>query len=106
MFQRIFVLDKNKRPLTPCNPARARILLSQGKASVFRVVPFTIIFKYEVKEETSRVKVKVDPGSKYTGITLLLFRNGKYEVIYAIELQHKTLEIKLGLEKRRIIRRV
>ena len=53
MFQRVFVLDKNKHPLTPCTPARARILLSQGKASIFRNIPFTIILKYEVKEETS-----------------------------------------------------
>lgn len=105
MFQRVFVLDKNKKPLTPCNPARARILLSQGKASVFRMVPFSIILKYEVKDETSKVKIKVDPGSKYTGITLLLYRNGKYEVIYAIEIQHKSLEIKLGLEKRKGVRK-
>lgn len=105
MFQRVFVLDKNKCPLTPCNPARARILLNQEKACIFRNIPFTIILKYEIKEKTSKIRIKVDPGSKYTGITLLLYRNGKYEVIYAIEIQHKALEIKLGLEKRKGIRR-
>ncbi|MEQ9624144.1 RRXRR domain-containing protein, partial [Coleofasciculus chthonoplastes] len=27
---RVFVLDKNLKPLDPCHPARARELLSQG----------------------------------------------------------------------------
>ncbi|MBF0201137.1 MAG: RRXRR domain-containing protein [Desulfamplus sp.] len=35
-MQKVFVLDSNKHPLTPCKPARARILLSQGKAAVYR----------------------------------------------------------------------
>ena len=106
MTQRIFVLDKNKRALDPCHPARANELLRKKKAYVYRRFPFTIKLKYEVNTPIiSNIIVKVDPGSKYTGVTLLLYRNGKYEVIYAIEIQHKSLEIKLGLEKRRIIRR-
>jgi RRXRR protein/HNH endonuclease len=40
---RIFVLDKNKQPLMPCHPARARQLLAKGKAAVFRQAPFTLI---------------------------------------------------------------
>ena len=31
MFNRVFVLDTNKNPLTPCHPARARELLKKGK---------------------------------------------------------------------------
>ena len=38
-----FVLDTNKRPLDPVHPARARKLLSNGEAAVFRRYPFTII---------------------------------------------------------------
>ncbi|MGB8687872.1 MAG: RRXRR domain-containing protein [Microcoleus sp.] len=40
-----FVLDTNKRPLDPVPPAKARLLLNQGKAAVFRRYPFTIILK-------------------------------------------------------------
>jgi len=41
-MQRVLVLDKNKNPLMPCHSARARQLLTQGKAAVFRQYPFTI----------------------------------------------------------------
>jgi len=41
-MQRVLVLDKNKNPLMPCHSARARQLLKQGKAAVFRQYPFTI----------------------------------------------------------------
>ncbi|GEM_PF-2711163 len=44
-MQRVLVLDENKNPLMPCTPARARQLLTRGKAAVFRQYPFTIILK-------------------------------------------------------------
>ena len=44
-MQRVFVLDNNKKPLAPCNPRRARKLLSNKKAAVFKYYPFTIILK-------------------------------------------------------------
>ena len=33
-MQRVLVVDKNKQPLMPCHPARARELLNKGKAAV------------------------------------------------------------------------
>ncbi|MBV8611430.1 MAG: RRXRR domain-containing protein, partial [Singulisphaera sp.] len=41
----VFVLDTNRKPLDPCSPARARILLAKGRAAVFRRFPFTIILR-------------------------------------------------------------
>jgi hypothetical protein len=40
-MQRVLVVDKNKQPLMPCHPARARKLLKNGRAWVFRRYPFT-----------------------------------------------------------------
>jgi hypothetical protein len=37
----VFVLDTKKHPLNPVHPGRARILLTQGKAAVFKRYPFT-----------------------------------------------------------------
>ena len=37
----VFVLDTGRKPLDPCSPARARILLAKGRAAVFRRYPFT-----------------------------------------------------------------
>ena len=42
MSQRVFVLDKNKKALAPCHPARANELLRKKKAYVYRRFPFTI----------------------------------------------------------------
>jgi hypothetical protein len=72
-MNRVFVLNHDKSPLSPCRPARARILLKEGKASVWRMYPFTIILKKQKKNPTfQNTKVKVDPGSKTTGLALIL----------------------------------
>ena len=105
MAQRVFVLDTNRRPLSPCHPARARELLRKGKAAVFRRVPFTIILKYVPEGEPTPVRVKLDPGSKTTGIALVMKRRGTDEVVWAMELKHKGQEVKAKLDKRRAVRR-
>ena len=42
---RVFLRDTDRKPLTPCRPARARSTLKSGQAAVFRRYPFTIILK-------------------------------------------------------------
>ena len=49
----VFVLDKNRQPLDPCHPARARELLKAGKAAVFRRYPFTIVLKDRTVKNSS-----------------------------------------------------
>ena len=105
MAMRAFVLDTNRKPLSPCHPARARELLRKGKAAVFRRVPFTIILKYVPEGNPTPVRVKLDPGSRTTGFALTMRRHGKDEVVWAAELEHKGLEVKTKLEKRRAVRR-
>ncbi|MFM6268848.1 MAG: RRXRR domain-containing protein, partial [Dolichospermum sp.] len=41
-MSKVFVLDTEKRPLDPINPAQARQLLRNKKAAIFRQFPFTI----------------------------------------------------------------
>jgi hypothetical protein len=62
----IFVLDRNKQPLDPTHPAKARKLLKIGRAKVFRQYPFTIIMQdLEVENcVTHNHQLKIDPGSK------------------------------------------
>lgn len=97
----VFVLDTNRCPLAPCSPARARELLKKGKAAVFRRYPFTIILKREVEADPEGCQLKLDPGSKTTGIALL---SGE-KVIWAAELTHRGAQIKQRLESRRALRR-
>ncbi|PNR88598.1 HNH endonuclease [Petrotoga sp. HWH.PT.55.6.1] len=103
--QRVFVLDKNKQPLMPCHPARARELLKKGKAAVFRYHPFTIILKDREGGDTQPIQVKIDPGSKYTGVALVAdFKRGK-KVIWASVIYHRGHVIKKNLDTRRGVRR-
>ncbi|MEZ2302365.1 MAG: RNA-guided endonuclease IscB [Microcoleus sp.] len=97
----IFVLDTNKRPLTPCKPSMARKLLTAGKAAVFRRFPFTIILKKVVTATIKSITLKLDPGSKTTGIALLQGET----VIFGAELTHRGQAIKASLDSRRALRR-
>jgi len=97
----VFVLDSNKKPLDPCHPAIARKLLKNKKAAIFRRYPFTIILFKTVESSPQPVELKLDPGSKTTGIALV--RNSK--VIWAAELTHRGSFIKSNLDSRRAVRR-
>ncbi len=104
-MQRVFVLDRNKQPLMPCHPARARELLDKGKAAVYRQYPLTIILKERDSGDVQPIAFKVDPGSKTTGIALVAdFKRGK-RLIWAAELSHRGQQIKDALESRRSLRR-
>ena len=67
----VFVLDKRKKPLMPCSEKRARQLLEKCRAVVHRLFPFTIRLKDRVDGETQPVRIKVDPGSKTTGVAVV-----------------------------------
>ena len=96
------VLDTDKRPLSPCHPARARELLRDGKAAVFRRFPFTIILKRSVPDaEPQECQLKIDPGSKTTGMALV---QGD-KVIWGAEITHRGGLIRKKLEDRRARRR-
>jgi 5-methylcytosine-specific restriction endonuclease McrA len=104
-MQRVLVVDKNKQPLMPCHPARAKMLLKRGKAAVFRKYPFTIILKEREGGNTQPLEVKIDPGSKTTGIAIVAdFKPGK-RVIWAAELTHRGQQIRNALLSRRQTRR-
>lgn len=89
----------------PCHPARARKLLKKGRAVVFRRFPFTIILKDREGGKTQHIELKVDPGSKTTGIALVAdCKNGK-KVFWAANLNHRGQKIRNALLSRRAIRR-
>ena len=101
MSNQVLVLDTNKKPLTPCTPGIARSLLKAEKAAVFRRFPFTIILKKEVTATPEPIDLKLDPGSKTTGIALV---QGD-QVLFGAELTHRGQAIKASLESRRALRR-
>ena len=104
-MQRAFVLDKNKQPLMPCHPARARELLKKKKAAVYRLKPFTIILFYREGGDKQPVELKLDPGSKTTGIALVVSGLFGKQLVWASNLHHRGLAIKSALDSRRGIRK-
>lgn len=105
-MNRVLVLNHDKQPLMPTKPARARRLLSSGRATVYRRHPFTIILKEVIDDpKTQPVELKLDPGSKTTGLALVgAFERGR-EVLWAANLAHRGHAVKAGLDSRRSIRR-
>lgn len=93
----VFVVDTNKEPLHPVNAGYARILLSSGEAAVYKRYPFTIILKTAVKEpQLEPLRLKIDPGSKTTGLALVNDATG--QIVFAAELRHRGDAIKKSLD--------
>jgi 5-methylcytosine-specific restriction endonuclease McrA len=103
-MQRVFVLDAEQHPLLPCRPARARLLLTQKRAAVYRRYPFTIILRAPKPDATvAPLRVKIDPGSKTTGLAAV--SDSDDEVVWAAELEHRGQQVHGALLARRAIRR-
>lgn len=105
-FNKVLVLDTNRKPLMPCYPARAKKLLNSGRASVFRRHPFTIILHDRTVEESELqdMEIKIDQGSKTTGVALVVHGKKSSTVTLAAHIEHRT-NIKSNLDSRRAIRR-
>ncbi len=97
----VFVVDTNRKPLSPCTAGMARSLLKAGKAAVFCRYPFTIILSKAVEANPEPLELKLDPGSKVTGMAI---KQGS-KVLFGAELQHRGQQIKDSLLSRRQLRR-
>jgi 5-methylcytosine-specific restriction endonuclease McrA len=103
-MSKVFVLNTNQQPLNPVHPGRARILLSTGKAAVYRRFPFTIILKAAVENpKLEPLRIKIDPGANTTGIAIVNDASG--EVLFAADLHHRGFAISASLTRRRSLRR-
>jgi 5-methylcytosine-specific restriction endonuclease McrA len=103
----VLVLDKRKRPVMPCSEKRARLLLERGRAVVHRRYPFTIRLKDRVGGDVQPVRVKLDPGSRTTGIAVVADEDGNTpaRVLCLFELAHRGRQISEALTARRAFRR-
>ena len=104
-MQQVFVLDQSKKPLMPCHPARARELLRRKKVAVLKLNPFTIILFNRTGGDKQPLELKFDPGSKTTGIAIVIEGGNGLKAIWGANLFHRGESIKKGLLSRRAIRR-
>ena len=113
----VFVLDRSGKPLMPCSEKRARLLLARGRARVHRVLPFVIrlIDRRVAGCELQPLQLKLDPGSKVTGLALVRpveqidagtgEINQEVAVLNLFELVHRGRQISEALTARRAMRR-
>ena len=84
----------------PCHPARAREMLRKGRAVVVRMYPFTIRIKDRVGGTMQPVSLKLDPGSKTTGVAVAREDEDKTEALWLGEITHRGAQIRKSLEQR------
>lgn len=104
----VYVLDQNGRPVMPCTEKRARLLLERGRARVHRLLPFAIRL-IDIKAEDCQfqaLRLKLDPGSKVTGMALVReTKDNGVVVLNLFDLMHRGRQISEALTSRRSMRR-
>jgi len=113
----VCVLDRSGKPLMPCTEKRAHLLLERGRARVHRVMPFVIrlIDRHTDDCALQPLRIKLDPGSKTTGLALVRdtelvdAATGEIQhgaaVLNLFELVHRGRQISEALTARRAMRR-
>jgi 5-methylcytosine-specific restriction endonuclease McrA len=91
----------------PCSEKRARLLLERNRARVHKLMPFTIrLVDRDLSESVLQpVTIKLDPGSKTTGIAVVVEVDNNQHVLSLMELQHRGKQISEALTSRRNMRR-
>jgi len=87
----------------PCTEKRARLLLKRGRARVHKVMPFTIrvVDRFAESGEFQALRLKLDPGSKTTGIALVReAEGGAVAGLNLFELAHRGRQISEALTAR------
>lgn len=102
----VMVVSNRNIPLMPTSPKRARVLLRDKKADVYKMNPFTIRILDREAGELQQIELKFDPGSKTTGIalTILGLKRGWF-CLAAWELDHRGEQVKQDLLSRSQLRR-
>ena len=67
----VFVVGLNGCRLMPVSERKARLLLDDGKASVYRKVPFTIKLNYKTGSTTQPGYLGIDTGSQHIGVSVV-----------------------------------
>ena len=103
----VFVLDRRGKALMPCSEKRARLLLERGRARVHRVLPFVIRLTDRSAHTSAfqALRLKLDPGSKVSGMALVREFDGGVAVLNLFDLIHRGRQISEALTARRNMRR-
>ena len=97
---KVLVINKDGKPLMPCSPKKARLLLKSKKAYILNYYPFTIKLKYTAYSYIQPITLGMDMGSRYIGISCSTIK----DEVLSMEVQVRN-DINKKLEQRRSYRR-
>ena len=92
----VYVLNRRGKPLMPCSPRKARVLLKESKAKVVKRTPFTIQLTMVTGETRQSITLGVDSGYSRIGLSAV---TNKQEV-YSAGVNLRTDMVKLNSERR------
>ena len=103
------VYSSDGQPIMPCHPARARKLLTKGRAvphHVRGIFGIRILDRSRADCQVQDVALNIDTGSSTTGFAVVSDdEKGQRTVLAAIELTHRARVIKATMTRRRQLRR-
>ena len=65
----VYMLNCHGQPLMPCQPRKARLLLKEGKATMVRMVPFTLQLLCGSSGYKQEVSLGIDAGAQHIGVS-------------------------------------
>ena len=92
----VYVQNKHGKPLMPTNPAKARILLKEGKAKVISRKPFTIQLLFGSSGYKQELTLGVDTGYEKIGVSVV----SENAEVFSAEVKLRTDVSKRVTEKR------
>jgi hypothetical protein len=63
----VYIINRLGKPLMPCGPRKAKLLLKSGKAKVVKMIPFTLQLLYGSSGYTQEVALGIDAGTQHRG---------------------------------------
>lgn len=97
---RIFVMNMRGDTLMPCTQKKARILLKEGKAVIYKYDPFTIQLTYATGETKQDCHIGIDTGSKHIGMAI----TSENKVLFKGEIELRQ-DVKSNIDTKHIYRR-
>ena len=97
----VYVINKHGKPLMPCKPRKARLLLKNKQAKILKYEPFTIQLLYGSSGYKQKVSLGIDAGSKHVGASATT----KKQELYASQTELRGDMIVKLLSDRRELRR-
>lgn len=89
MSQKIYVVNKHGKSLMPCSPRKARLLLKNKKAKIYKREPFTIQLIYGSSGYVQPVTVGIDSGYLNIGYSAITDKEeilgGEVQLLQGVE---------------------